>query len=420
MSHPFHALRRLLETALRATLGLACTFTFVAAQANADPTKGEVFLPAAPGWRATLVHQSDAGIWYLAPGKVLPQYGCPEILGCDDKGRLTLLSCYSGKWTPYSGVPDGQWLALARPADVDPRLPGQEIYVGGKAGNVFQAQVRVRGPGAVDMTWTEIAHFPGEEIHTIVAADLRPRSAGDELLVFTFSGAVHELVPNASGVPGFTSRKLEDVGGRVRDAVLLPATGDLEPRLATVARSGELALVGFSHEKFEHTTIAREPMGLGRVTRRSDPTGTGEVLYVTRDDGVVLRFEERSRGAWQREVIYAGPQGPRGIVAGRFHSERGREAVAVFGYSKQVQLVSRMPGQVWTVETIYTDADQGHWLSSFEVDGRNGTDEILASGFGGRIVLLSREPGYGLAGVAVDPDVTLAASRPTTQSSPTK
>ena len=30
-----------------------------------------------------------------------------------------------------------------------------------------------------------------------------------------------------------------------------------------------------------------------------------------------------------------------------------------------------------------------------ELDGRNGTDEILLSGYGGRIVLLERPVGYG-------------------------
>lgn len=39
-----------------------------------------------------------------------------------------------------------------------------------------------------------------------------------------------------------------------------------------------------------------------------------------------------------------------------------------------------------------------------EVDGRNGTRELVGSGYGGRIFLLSRPPGYGLEGVPTDPD----------------
>ena len=40
-------------------------------------------------------------------------------------------------------------------------------------------------------------------------------------------------------------------------------------------------------------------------------------------------------------------------------------------------------------------ASKGHWLGVAEVDGRNATRELIASGYGSRIVLLSRPPGYG-------------------------
>src|SRR6185436_17834808 len=119
--------------------------------------------------------------------------------------------------------------------------------------------------------------------------------------------------------------------------------------------------------------------------RRPSRDAAAEVLYVTRDDGLILRYEQQPGGEWSREPIYAGPQGPRGIAAGRFYDDPNRESVAVFGYSKKLQIVSRLPGQPWRVETIFTDEDQGHWLSMGEIDGRNGTDELIASGFGGRI-----------------------------------
>ncbi|MBL8897976.1 MAG: hypothetical protein JNM84_10135, partial [Planctomycetes bacterium] len=53
----------------------------------------------------------------------------------------------------------------------------------------------------------------------------------------------------------------------------------------------------------------------------------------------------------------------------------------------------------WAAETIYDDADQGHWITAAELDGRNATDELVCSGFGGRISLLARKPGYGLNGI---------------------
>ena len=53
---------------------------------------------------------------------------------------------------------------------------------------------------------------------------------------------------------------------------------------------------------------------------------------------------------------------------------------------------------------VYRDADKGHFLATCEVDGRNATDEILACGFGGRIVLISRPPGCGKDALATSED----------------
>ncbi len=61
----------------------------------------------------------------------------------------------------------------------------------------------------------------------------------------------------------------------------------------------------------------------------------------------------------------------------------------------RVDLLSRPPGGAFSVETIFADRDRGHWLDAAELDGRNATDELLGSGYGGRVFLLAREPGYG-------------------------
>ena len=58
--------------------------------------------------------------------------------------------------------------------------------------------------------------------------------------------------------------------------------------------------------------------------------------------------------------------------------------------------MSRAGAEPWRVETVFGSDDQGHWLTVGELDGRNGTDELVASGYGARMVLLSRPPGYGL------------------------
>ena len=75
--------------------------------------------------------------------------------------------------------------------------------------------------------------------------------------------------------------------------------------------------------------------------------------------------------------------------------------MAIFGYSAHVELLTRRDTG-WSVETIFVDRDKGHWLAAAELDGRNATLEILGSGYGGRIFMLSRPPVFGREGIAAD------------------
>ncbi len=366
---------------------------------ESDPAKNEVPLPALAGWDASLVYESDVGIWTVGTLGAFEDYGCPEVFGLDDKGRCTILASYSGKWTPHQTVHDVKWLGALAHVDLTPSVEGPEIYVGGQRGNLYQ--IVMYDDRTCDTR--VIARFPGEEIHALVGGDLAPETEGAELLVFARSGRVW-LGRSDDGEVRL--HPFDDVGARIRQATLLPSPEPVRPRIAAACRCGELFLFQVGRDGLERAVIASEPMGLGRLAVAPESTPRHTILYVTRDDGVILRFEEnRATEAWDREIVYAGPQGPRGLVAGRFSSNTSAETIATFGYSGKVQLLSRVKGGPWSAETIFEDRDKGHWLEAAELDGRNATDELLASGYGGRVVLLSRPPAYGLPDVPVDPDL---------------
>lgn len=368
--------------------------------ARPDPAVEPVDLPALDGWLGTLVLDDDVGVWTVEAAKVFGLYGCPEVIGLDDKGRCIVLWSYSGKWTPRQTVEDIEWLGALAVADVDPRLPGPEIYTGGKRGNLY----RIHADDHLTFDTRVIARMPGEELHTAVAGDLDAALAGVELLVFTGLGEAHLVAPEAGTGGGFTQRLLAQLPGRVRQAVRLPAAdGTPGRRVAAALRSGEVLLMDLADGRLAWEVALDEPMGLGRLALAAPRAGAPTVLYVTRDDGLVLRLEQGA-GGWAREVIYAGPQGPRGVAAGRFDADPQAETVAVFGYGGRVQLLTRRPGMAWEARTLFEDIDRGHWLAAAELDGRNGTDELLCTGYSGRIVLLARPPGYALPGTATDPD----------------
>jgi len=371
------------------------------AAADGDPAHGVVALPAQNGWVADLVWDAGVGVWTVASAQVHPHLGCPEILAMDDRGRCTVLRSYSGKWTPEPTITDGQWLAPVACCDVDPRWPGVEVYTGGQGGRLWQLSPHPDGRFDARI----VASWPGEEIHTLLAGDLDPVREGRELLVFLMSGRT-AVVRVDDGEP--RAIEIQSSDGRVRQAELLrPAAanattgGDVGPWIVTAARSGVVGLARWQGDGLERREVCREAMGCGRVAIGRPGPG-GDVFYVSRDDGIVLRFEGTPELGFERQIIHIGQQGLRGVVAGRFHADPAREAIAVFGYSGKVELVSRATDGRWSAQTLFVDNDRGHWLATAELDGRNGTDEILASGYGGRVVLLRRPPGYGMASAASD------------------
>ncbi|MCA8973188.1 MAG: hypothetical protein KDC98_00630 [Planctomycetes bacterium] len=350
----------------------------------------------AEDWRSQTIYRGDSGVWYARVAQVVDDYAPAEIIAADDRGRFLVLTVYSGNWTAHSCIADGQWLAPSRPADVDPRAPGRELYAAGQAGSIHQVLLRPQPFARFTLESREIGHVPGEEFHAVLAADLLP-DEGDELLAFAISGPVYRVRHVGDG--GYAVDHVADVEGRVRDALATKLPGSDHVTLLGVSRRGDLLAMRLEANGLLWNVVLHEDQGLGRIAASPQPG----VYYVTRDDGVLLRVAFAADGSVVREPILVTDQGLRGVAAGRFFAD-GREAVAVYGYNKKVQLVSRPEGGEWTVEDIYIGTQQGHWLTIGELDGRNGTDELVATGFDGEIVLLSRPMGYGLQGVAVSKD----------------
>ncbi|MHC4955629.1 MAG: hypothetical protein ACYTGZ_17395 [Planctomycetota bacterium] len=359
---------------------LACVCAAAPGDKNTDPREGRVVLPGQSGWDASLVIDNNGvGIWTVNSFQVFKQYACPEVVGLDNDGRCHVLVSYSGRWTPITAVHDTKWLGGLAFGDVDPRTEGSEIYVGSQRGNLYQ--IVAYPHTALDNRL--IAHFRGREIHTIVAGDLDPRTKGRELFVFTRPGGLYRITPTGRDGKWVTTH-LQDLPGRIRDARIV---GD---SIATVSRTGRLALLRVTTAGLKWETVYKSAMGMGRIAYTPERPN---VLYTTHDDGRILRHERGAAG-WKTATIYLGPEGPRGVAAGRFDADANVETVAVFGYSGKVQLLTRKE-QGWQVETLFQDSDKGHWLAVAEVDGRNATRELISSGYSGRIVLLSRPAGYG-------------------------
>lgn len=359
--------------------------------AKKSPIDEQVWLGQSNGWDAYLVFDNnEIGIWTVQALDLVEQFGSLEIIGLDDKGHAHILTEYSGRWNPRTVVNDGKWLGGLAHGDVDPRIRGKEIYVGSQQGNLYQIVVHEN----VILDYRLIGQIPGREIHTILANPFETNS----LLVFTHPGGIYLF--NADGADGkFTLAYEGEHDGRVRQAVLLPCPPGAEPVWATVSRNGRLDLLRWENDRPVWETVYRDQMGLGRIAISPQSKAGHWLLYATLDDGRILQLESQDGTTWESKLIHAGDQGPRGIVVGRFTAEAkdsGRDELAICGYNQRVQLLRQIEG-VWSAETIFEDIGKGHWLATAEIDGRNNTEELIVTGYSGRIVLLSRPVGYGLS-----------------------
>ncbi len=335
-------------------------------------------LAAAPGWRAAIaLDLGSTGIWTTKVLDVFERYGGQEVVALDDTGRCHVLVQYASKWTDHTAAHDTTWFGGLAHGDVDQRKPGRELYVGAASGRVWQ--ITPQPEGVLDAN--VIAELAGAEVHTLVALE-------GELIAFTSPGSMWRLRARTEDTR-FEAREVALTRGRVRDALRL-ADGSL----ALVSRDGSLEVRAPEALEHQGEIALRVEGGLGRIAANS-----AGVLYAASDDGVIWRCE-RGPSGWSNERIFVGPQGLRGIVCGRFTLPAPREELALFGYSGEVVLLARAAEGSWRASTIFTDRDKGHWLGVGELDQRNATDELVGSGYGGRVFVLAREPGYGLDSAA--------------------
>lgn len=359
---------------------LALTLVLAACQANpmatpqaaeAAPATSNALLAkpvAAEGWDVAIALDLGAtGVWTTRVLDVFDCYGGNEVVALDDLGRCHVIVQYAGKWTDLVACSDGTWLGGLTLGDLDPRKPGRELYVGAESGRVYQ--ITPQPEGILDCNL--IADLAGAEVHTLIACE-------GELVAFTSPGSIWRLAAPKDGTR-FEAREIATTRGRVRDVVQLA-----DGRLALVSRDGSLEIRPVDALGSAGELVLQVESGLGRVA-----VSRAGVLYSASDDGVVWRSERTAQG-WRNERIHVGPQGLRGIVCGSFGTPGASEEVALFGYSANVEVLARDANSKWSARTLFTDRDRGHWLGVGELDQRNDTDELVGSGYGGRVFVLTK------------------------------
>ena len=376
----------------RSATGAGAAQPALATPTTAAPTSaaGPVssLLSVREGWEARAwLDQGTVGVWTVQCLDVVPDYAGPEVVAVDDKGRLHILFTYSGRMYSWQVVEDREWLGGVWLADVDPAIPGPELYTGGRRGNLYQI---VWKPWAA-FSVVSPCHVNGE-LNNVVAADFEPSRPGLELIGFLHPRGIVRFRPENQFAP-------EEVNAdaiRLRDAAVF-RDGDRDSAMVA-SRDGTLGVLRAGNDgKYAIDVIARRSNGFGRVTKSPWTENGFPVFFAGCDDGAVLRVSRDASGRFVARDIWVGTRGVRGVAADVFGADPAQETVAVFGYGREIVMLERTQGGTFGATTVFTDREKGHWLCAGELDDRNSTRELVACGFGGRVVVLSRTPGFGVA-----------------------
>ncbi|MCA8977841.1 MAG: hypothetical protein KDC98_24155 [Planctomycetes bacterium] len=350
---------------------------------------------ATPGWRAIVVHRTAATIERIRTGHPDPTDPNLQAVSVDQVGEVALMH-FDGETTRSEVLyVNGTELTGLVIGDVDPSIPGEEIYVGGylagdkaseHGGAVFQIAVTADPAqrARVRRIWAGDAY-----VHSVEIIEPQRPGARARILASTYAGTLHALEQAA--------------GGEWSDTVLHVEQPDADPErnkikdlgfLAESAGPRHVALVAFKTGRLLRIDLADaeaatylldEPGGLSRVT--PDPDGGA---YVTGYAGRLLHFN-RTGDDFTYEVLdqEGTDSGLRGAVLGTFPAAGEVANLVVFGFHKRCRALVPRLGVLDPV-TLHVDLDRGHTIEAADLVPGNDADELLLGGYSRRVTLLRR------------------------------
>lgn len=350
-------------------------------------------------WEPTVVWQGDAAFETVKAGRPDPEDPNPQIVGADQKGRVVLVN-FNGGRAPrarviYDNRSEVTGLCLA---DIDPDVPGEEIYAGcyepgeeGAGGNVVQI---ARTPSG----WKARRIFDaGAYVHALAAVPPARAGAPARLVAATYANEIHLIAPVPSGPwraePLYRGpRALADAGprdprARLKDVALVADPSGRPPHEILAVGAGGDAIHVDLDRPGSGRVVHVEEGGLSRVC----PDGTSGA-YACGYAGRLLRFVRAGAGGWKVEVCAreGKESGLRGVATGRFPLPDGGDArLAIFGFHARCRLLP--PGGEDPL-TIFEDAGRGHALAAADLVPGNDADELILGGYSKRIVVLVARP----------------------------
>lgn len=374
---------------LRVSLALLSALAVPVAARAEPPSDGA-------GWGAITAWQGDKPVLRVATGR--PDAATPgrQVVGVDDAGRVILVRFEGAKPTATELFKHGVRLIGLAIADVDPAVPGEEIYAGGfltpggggeekgKGGVVLQVVVGPDGAKAREVWRGGETQF----VHAIEAVPAGPRGRPAGLVIADYAGLVSFLAPAVAPAPWTATTLHEEPAGvgvedrKAKEVQVLATTKAGAVRALVLMKGGRAVLVDVDAPGTGRV-VHEEAGGLSRAC---DDCAGG--AYVCGYEGRVVHLVADG-DALKPEVVYTDPaKGLRGVARGRFPlAGPGGATLAVYGYAQVCRVL--VPGTEVRAVDVFRDTANGHGLVAAELVAGNGGDELVIASYSNRIVVLT-------------------------------
>jgi hypothetical protein len=347
---------------------------------------------AAVAWDAVCAWEGDAAIEKIRAGRPDPADPALQLIAVDQAGTVVHVGFAGG--TPRSEVVYRHGVELTGIAvgDVDPGVPGEEVYVGGYAegqgregtgGAVVQI---VLGPGGprTRRVWQGDAYVHAME-------RVAPARTGEpvRLLVTTYAGEIRLLTPQPGDAPWEDRVVFRDTPSgdpealKMKDVTLLRDASGRPPHVAMAAMKTGRVVVADLDDPASARLVHEEPGGLSRVS--ADAAGGA---FLSGYFGRILHLVPDGAG-FRADAIHheAKDSGLRGASLGEFPVAGGPATLATFGFFGLCRVLTPRNG-AWDATTLWRDTDRGHALEAADLIPGNGGDELALGGYSKRLTIL--------------------------------
>jgi hypothetical protein len=340
-------------------------------------------------WNSSFIYQDSNNVRKVVIADLLPERPGNEFVAVSKSGNVTLAYGNHTNWTVktiHNSIP------LARVAVGDIDANGQlEIYLGSdkitKEGAPYAEIFGLKRDG--DDWEKEVIYTERDSFRGVWVGDVDPNIPGSELYTFGYTGNLTRQT--GSFGTGWTSQVLfKDVarGHEIKIGDTIPTSPGLE--IAAVGYSGILSVVHPS--RWEQNIAFRNTAAMdGVAVGEADPTHNGqEVITVDRNGAVNLVGFDEGTGSFEAEEIYKGGGQLLTPVVGDLKSGTAGNEILVVGVATGTEesnpgdgtaTVLSRSGSTWTSELAYTEDKLIHGADIGDLDPTIPGNEAVVTTF---------------------------------------